>query len=289
MKVLRLIIAFSLVFPVATVVLTQPTFESELDITALIRECKRNLELFDGIYNYSFTQKRTIRRFNNRGEMRTKEVVISEAYPTRNRRSVILVKISENDRPLSPQKIAAERERAAKRIEESERRRQIDQPKDRQESGYFRLGFGDFLDAGEFSSPRRHKFGDRNELILDFRPRADFRPKTRSEAILLNLFGSVLIDTENKQIIRVEAYPSNKGYRTSSKPLGLIHPNAALIFERKPTPEGVWSVSLMHFDTISHSELFNKTPLNMTFEFSDYRRFDTYVDGYETGKPNPQP
>ena len=189
---------------------------------------------------------------------------------------------------LSPKQIAENRRRAVKQIEEAERRKKSEQTKDRDESNYVRLGFGDFLRADEFSSPRLVRFRDRDALVLDFRPRSDFRPTTRMEIVVSNLIGSVWIDAEKKQIMRLEAYPSDDGYKTSSKPLGIIHPNAAFVTEQIQTPEGIWVRSLWHLDTVSRPALFNKAPVNLTFEFSDYRRFNTNVENYEINEPKPK-
>lgn len=84
--------------------------------------------------------------------------------------------------------------------------------------------------------------------------------------------------------MRVEAYPRDKGYRASSKPMGLIHPDAAFVFEQRPTPEGVWIFTLMHYDTIVNSKLFNDAALNFTFEFSNFRRYETNVESYEVNR-----
>lgn len=287
MNFLRTAFALITILTLAPVVLTQ-TSAPELDIPTLIRECERNLALYEGVYDYSFTLKRTVRDVNKRGEVTKEEVEISEAYPTRNRQYLVLVKVSENGVSLSPKQIAENRRRAVKQIEEAERRKKSEQTKDRDESNYVRLDFGDFLRADEFSSPRLVRFRDRDALVLDFRPRFDFRPTTRMEIVVSNLIGSVWIDTEKKQIMRLEAYPLSDGYKTSSKPLGIIHPNAAFVAEQIQTSEGIWVGSLWHLDTVSRPALFNKAPLNTTFEFSNYRRYNTNVENYEINEPKPK-
>lgn len=287
MNFLRTAFALITIFTLAPVILAQ-TSAPDLDIPGLTRECERNLALDEGIYEYSFTQKRTIRDVNKRGEITKEEVEIFEAYPTRNRQNLVLVKISENGVSFSPKQIAENRQRAAKQIEEAERRKKSEQSKDTDESGYVRLSLGDFLRTNEFSSPRRVRFRDGDALVLDFRPRSDFRPTTRMEIVVSNLIGSVWIDVEKKQFMRLEAYPSDEGYKASSKPLGIIRPNAAFVTERIQTPEGMWVGSLWHLDTISRPALFNKAPLNITFEFSDYRRFNTNVESYEINEPKPK-
>lgn len=287
MNFLRTAFALITILTLAPVVPAQ-TSAPDLDIPTLIRECERNLGLYEGVYDYSFTQKRTVRDVNKRGEVTKEQVVISEAYPTRNRENLVLVKVSENGISLSPKQIADNRRRAVKQMEEAERRNRSEQSKDRDESGYVRLGFGDFLGADDFYSPRRVRFGDRDALVLDFRPRSDFRPAARMEIVVSNLVGSVWIDAEKKQIMRLEAYPSADGYKTSSKALGIIRPNAAFVTERIQTPEGIWVASLWHLDTVSHPALFNKAPLNITVEFSDYRHYNTKVENYEINEPKPK-
>lgn len=280
--------ALFIIFTLALVVPAQ-TSALAADIPALIRECERNLGLYEGVYDYTFTQKRTIRSFNKRGETTKEAVEVSEAYPTRNRRNLILIKTSENGVPLSPQQIAERRRRAVKQMEEAERRKESAPRKDPDEDGYVQLGFKDFLRAADFYSPRRLRFRDRDALVLDFRPRSDFRPATRMETVVSNLVGSVWIDAEKRQIMRLEAYPPGEGYKTSSKPVGIIRPNAALVIEQTQTPEAVWIASLWHLDSVSSPALFNKTPLNITIEFSDFRRYETNVENYEINQPKSKP
>jgi hypothetical protein len=287
MDFLRIVFTLTIFFLFAPTVLTQTT---QLDIPSLIRECERNLRQYEGVYDYAFKQKQTIRFFDKSGELKKEEVEIFEAYPTRNRQNLVLVKLSENGVPLSPEKIAAGRKRAVKQIEEAERRKNSEpQSKTPNESGFVRLGFSDFLRAGEFSNPRRVRFRDRDAVILDFRPRVDFRPTTRMESVVSNLIGSIWIDVEKKQVMRLEARPSDNGYKTSSKPIGIIHPNAAFVMEQKLTPEGDWLLSLWHLDTVSRPALFNNTALNFTFEFSDFRRFNSNIENYEINEPKSKP
>ena len=187
-----------MIFIVASIVLTQ-TVITDSDISKLMRECELNLKKNEGVYNYTFIQKRTIRSVNKRGEITKEEVEISEAYPTPNRQNLILIKISENGVSLTPKEIEKRRQRAAKQLEEAERTVEKKQNPDPDESGYLRLSLEDILRAVEFHSPRQSKFRDRDALVLDFRPRPDFRPTTRMEGVILNLVGSVWIDTEKRK------------------------------------------------------------------------------------------
>ncbi len=287
MKFLQVIIAVIMIFTAASIALAQ-TAVTDLDISKLMRECEDNLKKNEGVYNYTFTQKRTVRSVNKRGEIK-EEVEISEAYPTPNRQNLILIKISENGVQLTAKEIEKRRQRAAKQLEEAERKPEKKQNLDPDESNYLRLSLEDILRAAEFHSPRRVKFRDQDALVLDFRPRADFRPATRMEGVISNLVGSVWIDTEKKEILRLEAYPSDEGYKASSKPMGIIHPDAAFIVERKPLSEGVWIVTLWHLDTVSRPALFNKVPVNSTIEYSEYKRYETNVENYEINKPNSKP
>ena len=283
----RITCVLAALLTVTTSALTQSTVLN-LDILALIRECERTAKSNEGVFNYTFTQKRTIRSVNKRGEVTKEEVTVSEAYPSPNQRSLVLVTVSENGKPHSPQRIAQERQRAAKQMEEKPREAVSKQRVDPNKDGYFHLGVTDFLRAGEFTSPRYEQFRNVNALVLDFRPRPDFRPMTRSEAIITNLIGVVWIDAANKNVMRLEAYP-REGYKVSSKAIGLSRPDAAIVFELTRRPDGALLLSLAHFDTISTPNLFNKTPLNITFEYSDYRRFNTNVENYELDKPKSQP
>jgi len=51
----------------------------------------------------------------------------------------------------------------------------------------------------------------------------------------------------------------------------------------------VWLLTLWHLDSISKPDLFNKTAINLTFEFNDFRRYDTSVESYQTKEPKKDP
>jgi hypothetical protein len=286
MKFLRIKIAVIMIFTFASVVTAQTT---DADIPKLMRESELNLKKSEGVYNYTFTQKKTFRSVNKKGEVTKEEVEIAEAYPTPNRQNLILIKISENGVQLTAKEIAKRRQRAAKELEEAERKPEKKQNPDPDEDKYLRLSIEDILRAAEFHSPRRVRFRDQDALVLDFRPRADFRPTTRMEGVILNLIGSIWIDAEKKEIMRLEAYPSDAGYKASSKPMGIIHPDAAFVVERKPLSEGIWIVTLWHLDTVSRPALFNKVPINSTIEFSQYKRFEANIETFEINKPSSKP
>jgi hypothetical protein len=150
MNFLQIIFTLTIFFLFAPTVLAQTTV-SQLDIPALVSDCQRNLRQCEGVHaetNHSF--------FDKSGELKKEEVETFETYPTRNRQSLVLVKLSENGVPLLPEKIAAERKRAIKQIEEAERQKKANlNRKTRTKAVMFDSGFSNFLQVGEFSNPRQ--------------------------------------------------------------------------------------------------------------------------------------
>src|SRR6185369_759513 len=111
----------------------------------------------------------------------------------------------------------------------------------------FMVSILDFLIAGEFSSPRMERYHDKDMLVLDFRPRADYHPDDFTLYPLSRLQGTVWIDVENKLPMRIEAWPStgnSKPYKTGTSSARKDRP---VIFEYTRLADGTWAISFAQF------------------------------------------
>jgi len=284
--------------------ITNSTFDpppggETLDIAALMREVSRNQDaLEERTAEYAYMQKETTREINDRGELKKQTVRIHEVFPVANREPVYKL-ISEDGVPLLGERAAKEEKRVQDEMVKAEKesaenkekreRREAERAKKRStaKAEDEDPGISQFLRACEFVSPRRERFRDRDTIVFDFRPRANFRPTNRSESLISKLVGVIWIDPVDKQVMRMEARLA-EGFKMGGGLLVSLKPGAAMVMEQTRMTDGVWLPRLAHFNLSIRVLLFGGGDINKTFEWSDYRHFKSGVDSYKLEAP-PKP
>jgi hypothetical protein len=266
------------------------------DIAKLLQEVEENQkEIDERVSNYSFTEKRTEREINDKGEVKKETVTVAEIYPLPGGGAIYKL-ISENGVPLSPERAAKQDKKIAEDVAKHELERQKKEQKKKEEAEKNKgqvvkqkedgddVELSVFLRACEFVSPRRERLRDREAVVFDFRPRPGFRPKTTAEDIVTKLAGVVWIDPVDKTVIRLEAKLA-QSYKVGGGLVASIRPGSAFAFEQTRMADGVWLPRLVQVNFAAKIFLFKGIEANETREFSDYRRFDTEATDYKLGAP----
>lgn len=219
----------------------------KVEPAALILEVARRAKAVDARrYDYTWMTKYTEREVNARGAVTGETVEVYECYPVRG--EVVKKLVSRNGVPLTPREAEKELKRATKDLERAERAAakgegghaaalNASAPPD--PSGIpafgpasgFQVWRGNqlseiyvalwrFLRAGQFYAPRRVSFRGRDAILLDFRPRPDFRPANQVEQPYAKLVGRVWIDERDKAVARLEAWPAPEAWPGSQTPTG---------------------------------------------------------------------
>jgi hypothetical protein len=167
------------------------------EISRLINECgERTTRMSGRLYNYTFLQTETEYEIDKKGQSKGEQSKVYEVFPTAigNRHRLIYVQVSENGLPLSAEKLARERERAAKQTKEIEQGAAAEPtspaiPSSRpsfysegirveKRSGMSRtiwyISPTDFLLSPDFFDPQRVLVGDRETILVSFRPRPSY-------------------------------------------------------------------------------------------------------------------
>lgn len=274
-----------------------PVSTENLDVAALLREVGKNQdEIEKRVGEYAFTQKETDREIDSKGQIKKETTKVYEVYPIPNREPVQKL-ISENGIPLSPTRAAKEDKRVQEELLKAERdrekdeqaaaRRKAEQQKKNRAAG--READDDpeisqFLRVCEFVSPRRERFGDREVTVFDFRPRAGFKPTSRQESLIAKLVGTIWIDPQDKQVIRLEARLA-EGFKMAGGLLISLKPGAAMVMEQTRMAEGVWLPRFAQVNLSVKVLLFGGGDFNKTIEWSEYRHFSGDVKDYKLDAP----
>ncbi|MGH9944815.1 MAG: hypothetical protein ACRD9R_20900, partial [Pyrinomonadaceae bacterium] len=235
----------------------------------------------------TYTRKGTEREINDRGEVKKETTEIHEIYPAPGGGRVLKL-ISENNVPLTPERLAKEERRVGEELEklerENEKRKQKrEQAAQRNETGAGKdgddddLGISAFLRACEFVAPRRERFRERDAIVFDFRPRPGFKPSNRGESIASKLSGVVWIDPIDRQVMRLEAR-LDESFKIGGGLLASIKPGSAFAFEQTRLADGVWLPRFAQINAAAKVFLFAGFRIDAVREYSDYKRFSTKTD-----------
>ncbi len=272
--------------------LFDPPGGETIDIGALLREVDRNQEQVDErVSDYTYTEKLTEHKINDKGEVTEETVKVFEVYPVPGREDVRKL-ISENGVALSADKAAKEDKRVMEEMEKVERertkaaeKRERDRAKGKKEKPTDDdPGIGDFLRSAELVSPRRERLRDRDTIVFDFRPRVGYKPKGDIESIVSKLTGVVWIDPVDKQVMRLEARLI-ESYKMGGGLLASVRPGTAFVFEQKRMDDGVWLPVYTQANISAKILLFKGINLNVMEEFSNYQRFKGDVNDYKLSAP----
>lgn len=264
---------------------------SSLDIPLLIRDSDRlGAAMHLRLPEYTYLQTRRSRELDQRGRL-IERVSSYEAYPIkvlRGHRHAISL-ISEGGAPVSPKRLKKERLQAAKEIETAERESAF------QARGEYTVIAGKYVTAGigvsqagdgvwvgvsqflrqcRFKAPRYDRPADRDLIALDIHSCAGVVSDPR-EQYLARMTGVVWIDAADKVVARLEAWPLRAA---PEQKIPSAQPDAeTLVYEQMRLPNGLWVPKRIRLNAIGKAALFNGTDKDMTFEFSQYHRFDIEV------------
>ena len=303
------------------------TDKKSFDISGLVRECDLHGALMHrSLSEYTYTLVKVKRVLNDHNKV-TRELVQSfEAYPITGQH--VLIQLSENGSLLSPRQVAEGRRLAVEELERAERETQklndavaataaateaTNNPGKYLVAGvsvnsngkYFNvlIDLSEFLRSCEFSNPQREMAGKREVIVLNFRSRADAKFPV-DMTFMSKLNGTVWIDVEDKVVTRLEGWPlpttqpqtktatetkAAHEAQDSSQSQDARQSKAAVIYQQVRLPTGVWVPSLIRMNAGGNSTLFNGLNWDVMFEFSNYKRYSTDVEGVQLEKPKKHP
>jgi hypothetical protein len=272
---------------VASAIFDPPASEA-LDVNALLKEVDDNQEQIDErVGEYTFLEKSTERQISDKGEITKETVRLYEVYPVPGERFVRKL-ISENGVQLTGEQAVKEEKRVGEALEKAERERQKaaekrERDKERNKKEADDPGISDFLRTAELVSPRRERLRDRETIVFDFRPRAGYKPRNNMESIAQKLTGIIWIDPVEKQVVRLEARLTDS-YKVGGGLLASIRPGTAFTFEQQRMEDGVWLPVFTQVNVSAKILVFKGMEINVTEEFSNYKRFKSNVEDYKIGE-----
>ncbi|HEX8500340.1 MAG TPA: hypothetical protein VF659_07095 [Pyrinomonadaceae bacterium] len=262
---------------------------------------------------YTWTVTITERELDRRGAVKKQTVEVAEVYPVRGQFARKLV--SRDGVPVSEKQAREQLKKVAERLEKAAREEQQraeakapppPTPETQNPTGMPGFGFSTgqrhgngfgsseismavsrFFRYAEFTAPRRERVRGRDAVVLDFRPRADFRPADEIQRPYAHLAGRLWIDDADKAVLRLEAWPTDA-------PGAAAPPEPSIVFEHERLPDGVWLERLVRIKTYGRKDIFNGIELDLTKEAADFKRFtagagDDRLDAPKKKEPETPP
>ena len=255
---------------------------------------------------YTWTAKITDRELGKHGEVKKESSSLYEVYPVHGE---FARKLLERDGvPVSQERADKELKKTAERLEKSAREdqkraearptppptpqtpEQLQNPAGlpsfgfttghRESNGFssteIAIAIWRFFRYCEFNGPRREILNNRETIVLDFRPRADFRPADELQRPY------VWIDAAERAVARLEAWPDDAPTSADAR-------EPSIVFEQARVREGVWLERLVRIKTYGHKQIFNGIELDFIKEVTDFKRFSSVAGDDRVDAPNEKP
>ncbi len=248
----------------------QPTPENVTppDPAALLKTLIENQKQIEATCkDYIFRRKDVEQALDSHGQVKSTEAREYEVYfigPWEIERLV-----SKNGKPLSAwqsreqdEDVHRQESRARARIA----KRDAGSPPDKDE-----LTIAKFLAADHFFNLRRQTYQGHEVYAMDFEPRPDFQPHSLSDKVIKSLGGTIWIDQQAKQVVRLEARLI-ANLKVAGGLVSSVQKGSNAILENRFVNNELWMPSYTEFHLDARVFLIHRS-VNTISTFSDYRKF----------------
>ena len=250
------------------------------DIADLLKAVEKNQKAIEKLVEqYTCDKTQTEFEIDSHGAMKQKSTKQYEVFYLGGDELDRL--IAKDGRPLSPDEKRHENERLQKRVQEYEKKQvkadnlaDSRQEVNRQEIRRDRddVQVSDFLRMDRFTNPRRETFRGHEVIVFDFEPNPTYRPSTTVERLLHGFEGSVWIDEQAQDVVRLEAYLTS-AFKMAGGLFASLQKGSAFTFEQAKINEEVWLPSYLEAHVNAKLLLVKGLSGNFTERYSNYQKF----------------
>jgi hypothetical protein len=175
------------------------------------------------------------------------------------------------------------------RKQEKKARERIAKQAAGEEPGKDTITLGNFLAADHFYNLRHDTYQGREVYAMDFAPRPDFQPHSMVEKVLKSLGGTLWVDAQAKDVVRLEAR-FLEGLKVAGGLIGSVQKGGSVILEQQFLNEEVWMPTYVEIQFDARVFFLHRT-LNVVSYYGDYHKFrvDSKIMGVGQDQPAPKP
>ncbi|MSO29879.1 MAG: hypothetical protein EXQ48_02900 [Acidobacteria bacterium] len=202
---------------------------------------------------FAYTERRSELRTNPFGRLGTGPTRVTEYVPIEGGAAFMRRRLEWDGKPIADSK--------AERFEP--RQRSMRRPD--------RSSLEDATNMLEFKVDRRERAGGRSLIVVTFTPRPDAKPRTREGRLARYFAGSLWVDEDLHEIVRIEAAATDTiayGYGVIAR----LNEGTQVSVTREQVEPDLWLPVSVRFKGEGRALLFRKLNVDYSVDWFDYRR-----------------
>lgn len=269
------------------------------DVASLVKAASANGRGNRLLAEYTYTLRLSERKTDKQGRVKASFEIYEAYLPTLKivgQTRAVLLPVTEKGIPIPAAKLEKERQRTTERLLKAEAE---SQKQNRQNAtvgwdlpqsasgayfemrlGFFigvdaRLSIGEILETCRFGAARPETIAGREVIALDYQPPLA-EELEKDLRYVAQTVGTVWIDAQDRILVRAEGWPLGSNAR-ADRPV--------FYYEQMRLPAGYWLPRQAQLNGATHQAIFSKLDKDLTFEFSDYKRFGSEVKDVKLNRP----
>jgi hypothetical protein len=239
---------------------------------------------------YTYTEKRTSIQLDSGGKSKKTDVDVYQVFPGSPQRPGYRRQIVKNGMPLTAQELAKQDEEHKKRVDQRNKRtaeeREKRRAKARAEDDKI---MDDIFGLYDIQMVGRDKIAEHPTILLFFKPRPNYKPKTSDGKIMQHIAGRAWVSEDDHQLARLEM----DAVDTISIGFGILarlNKGSHISAERHKFNDEVWLPARVEAVMNARVLLLKGFNVRQVVEYSDHRKFsvDTILS-FPDVEPQPQP
>lgn len=249
---------------------------------AFLEEVRKHFRSDDYLLDqYTFTERRTEKRFDAKGKVKHEKHEVYEVYPSAQARQTYRKLVERDGRPLSAEELEKQDREHEKKVAKLHKSGEAAEAKRRERMAENerkeREVVDDIFGVYDIAIVRREPIEGRNALLVTFTPRPGVKPASRRGRILQKFTGRAWVDEADYQVVRAEA----ELHHTLSFGLGVLarlHEGATATFQRRKVNGEVWLPAVATFRGSARVFLVKGLRIDSRSEYSDYKKFNVATE-----------
>jgi len=230
--------------------------------------------------NYTYNEVERVRFLDKNSTVKRIKEKRYEVFPSFEEELLYRKLVEEDGEPVSKKDLEKQDRKYRKRAEKWEKKlrkkglsdEEARRLREKEESQKEERAIDDVFRLYEFELLGQEPVGEYSTYLIGFSPRADYKPKVKEVKLLKKISGKAWVCDEDFQLVRIEA----DLIENASFGLGILaklHKGATMSFQRRKVNDELWLPSVAHFSGKGRFLLFKGFRVELTSEYSDYRRF----------------
>jgi hypothetical protein len=256
------------------------------DARAFLDEVRKNLQSDDALLEqYTFTEKRTERRMDGKGDVKKIKSETYEVYPSAEPGKMYRRLVARDDVPVPKAELDEQDRKQEQKTEASERRATQEdvaakarrQAKEGEERRKEQEVVDEVFRMDDIVVEGREDLNGRSTVVVSFTPKPGYKPLTAGGKVVQKLAGRAWIDEQDRQLVRIEArLVDNLGVGPAR--LARLQKGAQSYFYRRKVNDEIWLPAEARFTGSAKALLFFSVKVDALFQYSDYKKFSVSTD-----------